>query len=57
MAYLTPADGNKDLSAKMALQGIVATRENEFDPQMLRALFRVLNLPLPDRIANIRPHG
>jgi response regulator RpfG family c-di-GMP phosphodiesterase len=56
-SYLDPAEGPRDLNPKVALQELFAMRESEFDPQMLRALFNVLNVPVPVRIANVRTHG
>lgn len=38
----------------LAMAQLYPARENEFDPQMVRALFGVLQLPIPAKLNNIR---
>ena len=41
-------------SASDAMAQLYPDRENEFDPQIVRALFGVLQLPIPTKLVNIR---
>lgn len=40
--------------APAAMAQLYPDRENEFDPQMIRALFGVLQLPIPPKLVNLR---
>ncbi len=47
---------NNDARALAAINKLFPARESEFDLQMLRALFQVLEIPIPEKIANYRAH-
>lgn len=55
--YSSTSEGEADLNPTKAIQALYPHREADFDPQMLRALFQVLEIPVPEKIAHYRTHG